>query len=169
MVSFCQGKLFLTAEAFNPLVGRIPKSLPFRSRFYLDITAPLCYYAIWIFQDWRRIMRNDKSVGKQPAHIWIKRTVGVLICVAFCGVIALAQKDSNDNTAGITLADLGVTEAQRTKLETLWKLKRQKQIQAVEDLKTLNRLAKDTLARRYRDSGNISGISHETQRSTAKN
>ena len=91
-------------------------------------------------------MRNDKPVRKLSAHVWIKRTVGLLICIAFFGVIASAQKRSNDNAEGVTLADLGVTEAQRTELETLWKLKRQKQIQAVEDLKTLNRLAKDTLA-----------------------
>ena len=91
-------------------------------------------------------MRNDKPVRKLSAHVWIKRIVGILICLAFFGVIASAQKGSEDNAEGVTLADLGVTEAQRTELETLWKLKRQKQIQAVEDLKTLNRLAKDTLA-----------------------
>ena len=91
-------------------------------------------------------MRNDKRVRKLSAHVWIKRIVGILICIAFFGVIASAQKGSDDNAEGVTLADLGVTEAQRTELETLWKLKRQKQIQAVEDLKTLNRLAKDTLA-----------------------
>ena len=91
-------------------------------------------------------MRNDKPVRKLSAHVWIKRIVGILICVAFFGVIASAQKGSDDNAEGVTLADLGVTELQRTELETLWKLKRQKQIQAVEDLKTLNRLAKDTLA-----------------------
>ena len=91
-------------------------------------------------------MRNDKRVPKLSVHIWIKRAVGILICVAFCGVIASAQKRSNDNAEGVTLADLGVTETQKTELEMLWKLKRQKQIQAVEDLKTLNRLAKDTLA-----------------------
>ncbi len=91
-------------------------------------------------------MRKDKLGRKLSAHVWIKRIVGILICVAFCGVIAWAQKGSDDNAEGITLADLGVTAAQKTELETLWKLKRQKQIQAVEDLKTLNRLAKDTLA-----------------------
>ena len=91
-------------------------------------------------------MRNDEPVRKLSAHVWIRRTLGILICIAFCGVIAWAQKNGDDNAEGVTLADLGVTEAQRTELETLWKLKRQKQIQAVEDLKTLNRLAKDTLA-----------------------
>lgn len=91
-------------------------------------------------------MQNDKPVRKLSAHSWIRGIVGILICVAFCGVMASAQKDDKSDTEGITLADLGVTETQRTELETLWKLKRQKQIQAVEDLKTLNRLAKDTLA-----------------------
>ena len=91
-------------------------------------------------------MRNGKQIRKQDADIWIKRTLGILICVALCGVMAWAQKRSDEGEKGIILADLGVTKAQQTELETLWKLKRQKQIQAVEDLKTLNRLAKDSLA-----------------------
>ena len=91
-------------------------------------------------------MQNDTWVRKLSAHVWIKRIVGILMCIACCGVIASAQKSDNDKAEGTTLADLGVTAAQRTELEALWKLKRQKQIQAVEDLKTLNRLAKDTLA-----------------------
>ena len=91
-------------------------------------------------------MQDGKQIRKRYAHIWIKRTLGVLICVALCGVIAWAQKSSDEGEKGIILADLGVTEAQQTELETLWKLKRQKQIQAIEDLKTLNRLAKDSLA-----------------------
>ena len=91
-------------------------------------------------------MQDGKRIRKRSRHIWIKRTLGTLICIALCGVIAWAQKSSDEGEKGITLADLGVTEAQQTELETLWKLKRQKQIQAVEDLKTLNRLAKDSLA-----------------------
>ncbi len=91
-------------------------------------------------------MRDGKRIRKRHRHIWIKRTLGALICIALCGVIAWAQKSSDEDEKGITLADLGVTEAQQTELETLWKLKRQKQIQAIEDLKTLNRLAKDALA-----------------------
>ena len=69
-------------------------------------------------------MRNDERVRKRSAHVWMKRIVGILVCVAFCGVIASAQKNSNDNAEGVTLADLGVTETQKTELETLWKLKR---------------------------------------------
>lgn len=91
-------------------------------------------------------MQDGKRIQKRSRHIWIKRTLGTLICIALCGVIAWAQKSSDEDEKGITLADLGVTEAQQTELETLWKLKRQKQIQAIEDLKTLNRLAKDALA-----------------------
>ena len=91
-------------------------------------------------------MRDSKPTRKRYRHIWIKRTLGTLLCIALCGVIAWAQKSSDEGEKGITLAALGVTEAQQTELETLWKLKRQKQIQAVEDLKTLNRLAKDSLA-----------------------
>ena len=43
------------------------------------------------------------------------------------------------------LTDLGVTEAEKSKLRLLWELKRQKQIQAIESLKKLNRLAKDPM------------------------
>ena len=68
------------------------------------------------------------------------------MCVALFGVIAWAQKNNNENQKGVTLADLGVTEAQKTQIEALWELKRQKQIQAVTDLKTLNRLVRDSLA-----------------------
>ena len=111
-------------------------------------------------------MQNDKRVRKQSAHVWIKRIVGILMCIACCGVIASAQKGSNDNAEGITLADLGVTEAQRTELETLWKLKRQKQLQAIEDLKTLNRLAKDTLAEDTEIQETL--IAFRTKRKTAQ-
>ena len=74
-----------------------------------------------------------------------KRILAILMCVVLCGVLAWAQKSSDENKKGVTLVDLGVTEAQKTQLEGLWDLKRQKDIQAINDLKTLNRLAKDSL------------------------
>ena len=83
-------------------------------------------------------MQNDKRI-----RIWIKRTVGILICVALCGVIAWAQK--GENAQARTLADLGVTPEHQAQLKALWELKRQMEIQAVKDLKTLNRFAKDSL------------------------
>lgn len=83
-------------------------------------------------------MQNDKRI-----RIWIKRTIGILICVALCGVIAWAQKGENEQAR--TLADLGVTPEHQARLKTLWELKRQMEIQAVKDLKTLNRFAKDSL------------------------
>ena len=81
---------------------------------------------------------------EQYQHIW-KYVLGTLMCVAIFGVIAWAQKSSNDSEKGVTLADLGVTAAQQTKIKALWELKRQKQIQAISDLKTLNRLVRDSL------------------------
>ena len=89
-------------------------------------------------------MQNGKRIRKR--HIWTKRTVGILICAALCTVIASAQKSENKNQQARTWADLGVTPAHQTQLEALWELKRQKEIQAVKDLKTLNRFAKDSLA-----------------------
>ena len=89
-------------------------------------------------------MQNAKQRRNHGSHIYGKQILAVLICVALCGVIAWAQK-SSENKKGTTLVDLGVTEAQKVELEALWDLKRQKDIQAINDLKTLNRLAKDTL------------------------
>ena len=90
-------------------------------------------------------MQNIKQIQKQHRSIRWKGGLGILMCVALCGVIAWAQKSGDEEKKGITLADLGVTAAQKVQLEALWDLKRQKDIQAINDLKTLNRLAKDSL------------------------
>ncbi len=71
---------------------------------------------------------------------WIQRTIGILAILVTCGLIAWAQKEK-----GTTLADLGVTEEQKTQIKAMWELKRQKQIQATKALHTLNQLAKDSL------------------------
>ena len=70
-----------------------------------------------------------------------------IVLATIFGFIARAQR-SEDVTAdnGITLVDLGVTEAQKTDIKALWQLKRQNQIQALKDLKPFNRLAKDPAA-----------------------
>ena len=91
-------------------------------------------------------MQDIERIRSQHRPTWWKGGLGILMCVALFGVIAWAQKNNNENQKGVTLADLGVTEAQKTQIEALWELKRQKQIQAVTDLKTLNRLVKDSLA-----------------------
>ncbi|MXV83600.1 hypothetical protein F4Z98_09525 [Candidatus Poribacteria bacterium] len=92
-------------------------------------------------------MQNAKGRRNQESRIsYGKHILAILICVALFGVIAWAQKNNNgENREGTTLGDLGVTEAQKAQLEELWDLKRQKDIQAINDLKTLNRLAKDSL------------------------
>lgn len=71
---------------------------------------------------------------------WIQRTIGILAILVTCGLIAWAQKEK-----GTTLADLGVTEEQKTQIKAMWELKRQKQIQSTKALHTLNQLAKDSL------------------------
>lgn len=91
-------------------------------------------------------MKEVKGTQNQYRHIRVKHILGILICVLLCGVIAWAQKNGSENKQEQTLADLGVTEVQQTQLKALWDLKRQKYIQAVDDLKTLNRFAKDSLA-----------------------
>lgn len=90
-------------------------------------------------------MQNAEQGRNQAPQTYRKQILVILICVALCGVIAWAQKSDNEGKKGITLVDLGVTEAQKVQLEALWDLKRQKDLQAINDLKTLNRLAKDTL------------------------
>ena len=91
-------------------------------------------------------MQNVERIRRPHRSTWWKATLGILMCVALFGVIAWAQKTNTENQKGVTLADLGVTAAQKTQIEALWELKRQKQIQAVADLKTLNRLLRDSLA-----------------------
>ena len=78
-------------------------------------------------------------------HLWIKRTGQILGCVLLCSIIAVAQRDEELTKEGLTLADLGVTAEEKTQIESMWKLKRQKHLEAVKDLKTLNRLIKDSL------------------------
>ncbi len=78
-------------------------------------------------------------------NLWIKRTIQIIGCVVLFSIIAWAQKDEELVKEGITLTDLGVTTEQKTQIEGMWKLKRQKHIEAVKDLKTLNRLIKDPL------------------------
>ena len=91
-------------------------------------------------------MRTVERIEKKYRSTWWKGGLGLLMCVVLFGVIAWAEKNNNENQKGVTLADLGVTAAQKTQIEALWELKRQKQIQAVTDLKTLNRLVRDSLA-----------------------
>ena len=78
-------------------------------------------------------------------NLWIKRTIQILGCVVLCSIFAWAQKDEGLVKEGLTLTDLGVTAEQKTQIEAMWKLKRQKHLEAVKDLKTLNRLVKDSL------------------------
>ncbi len=77
--------------------------------------------------------------------MWINRTIQIIGCVVFFSIIAWAQKDEELVKEGITLTDLGVTAEQKTQIQAMWKLKRQKHLEAVKDLKTLNRLVKDSL------------------------
>ncbi len=91
-------------------------------------------------------MQDVEQIRRQTCPTWWKCTLGILMCVALFSVIAWSQKQNSENPKGVTLGDLGVTEAQKTQIEALWELKRQKQLQAVADLKTLNRLVRDSLA-----------------------
>lgn len=68
-------------------------------------------------------------------------------CTALVGVLAWAQKaEKVTESRGRTLADLGVTREQTDRIKALWELKRKNHIQAIENLRPLNRLAKDLIA-----------------------
>jgi len=76
----------------------------------------------------------------------MNHVVFLIVLATLFGIMAQAQK-SEDDAGGdhTTLADLGVTEAQELGIKALWELKRQNQIHALNDLKILNRLAKDSV------------------------
>ncbi len=76
---------------------------------------------------------------------WIIRLIQICGCVALCSILVSAQKNDDGIKEGITLSDLGVTKEQKVQIDAMWKLKRQKHSQAINDLKTFNRLVKDSL------------------------
>ena len=77
-----------------------------------------------------------------------KLIIGVVCSLAVFAIALglMAQKDDAATEGNVTLAKLGVTEAQKTQVKALWELKRQAHIQALNDLKILNRLARDKVA-----------------------
>ena len=77
-----------------------------------------------------------------------KLSVGMVCSLAVFAIVfgLMAQKDDAATEGNVTLAKLGVTEAQKTQVKALWELKRQAHIQALNDLKILNRLARDKVA-----------------------
>lgn len=77
-----------------------------------------------------------------------KLSVGMVCSLAVFAIVfgLMAQKDDAATENNVTLAKLGVTEAQKTQVKALWELKRQAHIQALNDLKILNRLARDKVA-----------------------
>ncbi len=77
--------------------------------------------------------------------MWIIRSLQICGCVVLFSILAWSQNNEEPVKEGITLADLGVTVEQKTQIDAMWKLKRQKHAQSVKDLKTFNRLVKDSL------------------------
>lgn len=75
-------------------------------------------------------------------------SVGMVCSLAVLAIVfgLMAQKNDAETEDNVTLAQLGVTEAQKTQVKALWELKRQAHIQALNDLKILNRLARDKVA-----------------------
>lgn len=78
---------------------------------------------------------------------YISLVLTFLIFATFFGVVTWAQRTENETeNEGVTLAALGVTAEQKAQIKALWKLKRQRHIRAIENLRPLNRLAKDRMA-----------------------
>ena len=78
---------------------------------------------------------------------YIGLVLALLIFATFFGFVTWAQKtEDGTKKEGVTLAALGVTEEQKAQIKALWELKRQRHLQAIENLRPLNRLAKDEMA-----------------------
>ena len=76
----------------------------------------------------------------------ISFVLALLIFAAFFGFVTWAQKtEEGTKKEGVTLEALGVTAEQKERIKALWEFKRQSHRQAIENLKPLNRLAKDRL------------------------
>ena len=74
-------------------------------------------------------------------------SLALLIFATFLGFVTWAQKtESGTKEEGVTLAALGVTAKQKAQIKALWELKRQRHRQAIDNLRPLNRLAKDKMA-----------------------
>ena len=80
--------------------------------------------------------------GQDMRKLRIGVVLSLTVFAIAVGLMAQAQKDDAAEE-GVTLAQLGVTEEQKTQIKALWEQKRQAHIQAVSDLKILNRLARD--------------------------
>ena len=77
---------------------------------------------------------------------YINLALALLVCATFFGFVTSAQKmEDGDRKEGVTLEALGVTAAQKERIKALWEFKRQSRRQAIENLKPLNRLAKDRM------------------------
>ena len=86
-------------------------------------------------------MRGDQM------RFFVSLLISIFACTVLVGMWAWGQMaEETTESRGITLAALGVTTEQTGKIKTLWELKRQKHIKAVENLRLLNRLAKDPAA-----------------------
>ena len=77
---------------------------------------------------------------------FISFVLALLIFAAFFGFVTWAQKtEEGTKKEGVTLEVLGVTAEQKARIKALWELKRQTHRQAIQNLKPLNRLAKDKM------------------------
>ena len=77
---------------------------------------------------------------------YINLALALLIFAIFFGFVTWAQKtEDGTKKEGVTLEALGVTAEQKERIKALWEFKRQSHRQAIENLKPLNRLAKDEM------------------------
>ncbi len=77
---------------------------------------------------------------------YINLALALLIFATFFGIVTWAQKtEEGAQKEGVTLEALGVTAEQKERIKALWEFKRQTHRQAIENLKPLNRLAKDKM------------------------
>ena len=83
---------------------------------------------------------------RDHACFFVSLLISIAACMALVGMWAWAQKaEEATESRGVTLADLGVTAEQTEQIKALWELKRQKHIKAIENLRLLNQLVKDSV------------------------
>ena len=81
------------------------------------------------------------------SKFYISLALALLIFAVFFGFVTWAQKtEDGTKKEGVTLEALGVTAEQKERIKALWEFKRQTHRQAIENLRPLNRLAKDKIA-----------------------
>lgn len=105
----------------------------------------------------KRVVMRKKNMRKLGTHL-------ILLLIGFVVILGFVAEDEKSEEVpedkDITLEDLGVKESQKADLKALWQLKRQNQLESLKDLKTLNRMAKDSAMSESEIRGTLQTLRH---------